>query len=132
MGVSTGDGCVTISDYDYIENSNLNRQFLFNYENINQPKSKVVCESIKNMNKEFKCKDYQLKVCKETETIFNDSFWKSQDFIISGVDEDKARMYLNDQCFKYNKILINVGTSGVRAKGDIVIPNNLSTFYLFK
>ena len=122
MGVSTGDGCVTISDYDFIENSNLNRQFLFNNENINQPKSKVACDSIKKMNKDFKCKDYQLKVSKETENVFNDSFWKSQDLIISGVDDDKARLYLNDQCFKYNKILINIGTSGVRAKGDIVIP----------
>ena len=123
MGVSTGEeGCVSLSDFDYIEISNLNRQFLFNNENINQSKSKVACETIKKMNKDFKCKDYQLKVCKETENIFCPSFWESQDIIISGVDDNKARMYLNDQCFKYNKILINIGTSGVKARGDIVIP----------
>ena len=123
MGVSTGkEGCVSLTDYDCIENSNLNRQFLFNNKNINQPKSKVACETIKKMNKNFNCKDYQLKICKETENIFNAQFWEGQNMIISGVDDNKARLYLNDQCFKYNKILLNIGTSGVRAKADVVIP----------
>ena len=32
MGVSTGnEGCVAVTDYDLIENSNLNRQFLFSF-----------------------------------------------------------------------------------------------------
>lgn len=123
MGVSTGnEGCVAVTDYDLIENSNLNRQFLFNNENINQPKSKVACEVIKMMNKDLNSKYYQLKICKETETVFNKNFWESQDFIISGVDDNRARLYLNDQCFKYNKILLNIGTSGVRCKVDIIIP----------
>jgi len=74
------------------------------------------------MNRKFNCKDYQLKICKETENIFNADFWERQDMIISGVDDNKARMYLNDQCFKYNKILLNIGTSGVRAKADVIIP----------
>ena len=123
MGVSTGkDGCISVTDYDCIENSNLNRQFLFNNRNINQPKSKVACETIRKMNAKINCKDYQLKICKETENIFNDYFWEKQDMIISGVDDNKARLYLNKQCFKYNKILLNIGTSGVRAKTDVVIP----------
>jgi len=123
MGVATGkDGCVSVTDYDCIENSNLNRQFLFNNKNINQQKSKVACETIKKMNENFNCKDYQLKICKETENIFNDNFWDNQDIIVSGVDDNKARKYLNDQCFKYNKILLNIGTSGVRAKADVIIP----------
>ncbi len=123
MGIATGkDGCVSITDYDCIENSNLNRQFLFNNKNINQPKSKIACETIKKMNPEFNCENYQLKICEETENVFNDTFWEKQDIIVSGVDDNKARMYLNNQCFKYNKILLNIGTSGVRAKADIVIP----------
>ena len=43
--------------------------------------------------------------------------------MISAVDSDESRKYLNDKCHKYNKILINIGTSGVEAKTDIVIPN---------
>ena len=123
MGVSTGnEGCISVTDYDHIEISNLNRQFLFNKENINQPKSKVACETIKKMNKNIKCKDYQFKICEETESIFNKDFWERQNLVVSGVDDDKARLYLNKQCFKYNKILLNIGTSGVRAKTDIIIP----------
>ena len=123
MGASTGkDGLLTITDYDNIENSNLNRQFLFNHKNINQSKSTIACKEIKKMNKNFNCKDLHKKVCKETENYFNKNFWENQDIIFSAVDNDDARTYLNDICFKYNKILMNAGTSGVRAKADIIIP----------
>ena len=44
-------------------------------------------------------------------------------YIISAIYSDEGRKYLNNKCHKYNKILINIGTSGVRAKTDIVIPN---------
>ena len=123
IGLSTDkDGLLTITDYDNIENSNLNRQFLFNRKNVNQSKSIVACESIKKMNKNINCTALHKKVCEETENYFNEKFWKNQDIIISAVDDDKARLYLNNKCFKYNKILLNVGTSGVRAKANIVIP----------
>jgi len=123
MGASTGkDGLLTITDYDNIENSNLNRQFLFNHKNVNQSKSTIACQAIKKINKNFKCKDLHKKVCKETENYFNKNFWDNQDIIFSAVDNDDARTYLNDICFKYNKILMNAGTSGVRARADIIIP----------
>ena len=123
MGVSTyKDGLLTITDYDNIENSNLNRQFLFNNENINEKKSTTACNAIKKFNKDFQCKDLHQKVCKETEAFFNEKFWTKQDIIISAVDNDDARVYLNNKCFKYNKLFLNAGTSGVRAKADIIIP----------
>ena len=124
MGISMIDqGLLTISDYDNIEISNLNRQFLFNNKNIGQSKSMVACNEIKKINNDLNCKGLIYKIGKETEYIFNEEFWKNQDIIISAVDSDEAREYLNDKCFKYNKLLLNIGTSGVRAKVDIVIPN---------
>ena len=123
IGVSTDkDGLLIITDYDNIENSNLNRQFLFNRKNVNQSKSIVACEAVKKMNNSFNCKALHKKVCEETENYFNEKFWKAQDIIISAVDDNKARSYLNNKCFKYDKILMNIGTSGVRAKAEIVIP----------
>lgn len=123
MGISTDkNGLLIITDYDNIENSNLNRQFLFNKKNVNESKSTVACEAIRKMNKNINCKDLHQKVCKESENYFDENFWKNQDIIISAVDNDDSRSYLNDKCFKYDKILMNVGTSGVRAKADIIIP----------
>jgi ubiquitin-activating enzyme E1 len=124
MGVSTSkNGLLTITDYDNIEISNLNRQFLFNNTNIGQSKSFIACKEIKKINNNFNCKGLHYKIGKEIENIFNEEFWKSQDIIISAIDSDEARKYLNDKCHKYNKILITIGTSGVRAKTDIIIPN---------
>ena len=131
MGVSTDkNSLLTITDYDNIENSNLNRQFLFNNQNINQSKSKIACKEIKKMNNEFNCKDLHLKVNKETENIFNKEFWANQNFIFSAVDNNLARKYLNEQCHKYNKILLNSGTSGIVAKADIIIPKLTYPLYV--
>lgn len=123
MGVSTEkEGPLELADYDKVENSNLNRQFLFNSENIYQFKSKIECDIIKKINKSFNCKDFHQKVSKEAENIFDKNFWERKDIIISTVDDDKARVYLNDQCLKFNKMLLNIGTSRVSPKTDIVIP----------
>ena len=123
MGVSTEkEGPLELTDYDKVENSNLNRQFLFNSEKIYQFKSKITCDIIKKMNKSFNCKDFHQKVSKEAENIFDKNFWERKDIIISTVDDDKARVYLNDQCLKFNKMLLNIGTSRIRSKVDIVIP----------
>ena len=123
MGVSTGNNSsLIVTDYDNIENSNLNRQFLFNNQNINQPKSKIACEEIRKMNREFNCKHLHQKVNKETENIFNKDFWENQNIIISAVDNNLARKYLNEKCHKYNKIFLNIGTSGITARADIIIP----------
>ena len=123
LGISTEENSLlTVTDYDNIEISNLNRQFLFNNKNIGQSKSIIACNETKKMNNDIRCCGKNYKICKETENIFNEAFWKSQNIIISAVDSDETREYLNQKCFKYDKILINSGTSGVRGKANIIIP----------
>lgn len=70
----------------------------------------------------FKCRGIINKIGKETEIIFNEYFWTNQDLIISAEDNVEARDYLNSKFHKFNKILMNLGTSGVRAKAEIIIP----------
>lgn len=48
----------------------------------------------------------------ETENIFDETFWNFQNYIINGVDNLEARIYLSNQCFLYTKILIDSGTLG--------------------
>ena len=52
---------ITITDHDHIEKSNLNRQFLFHKQHLNQPKSTVAAQSARDMNKELKIESYTLK-----------------------------------------------------------------------
>ena len=42
--------------------------------------------SIKEMNPNFNGEGFKEKLCSETETFFDEDFWKKQNFIIYAVD----------------------------------------------
>ena len=129
MGVATKkeinveNNIVSVTDNDNIETSNLNRQFLFRNIDIGKSKSEIACVKIKKMNDDFQCCSYQQKVCKESENIFNQKFWIKQNLIILAVDNNEARRYINSQCIKYEKVLINSGTLGTEGKTELIIPH---------
>ena len=123
MGVSTKNNCkVTVTDNDCIENSNLNRQFLFRKEHVGKSKSLIACEQVKKINPEFNCESLQIEVREETEYLFGENFYKKQEFVLIAVDNVKARKYINNQCI-FNRIkLIECGTLGENASSQLIIP----------
>lgn len=126
MGISTSkskNSMVTITDNDCIEESNLNRQFLFRMKDIGLSKSEIASNYVKNVNKDFNCISLKGRVGEETENIFNENFWKKQNFIINAVDNVEARIYINQKCMQFGKILINSGTNGTKANSQVIIPN---------
>ena len=123
MGVSTdNDANTIITDNDLIEISNLNRQFLFHKKDIRKPKSKIAVEQAKLINKDFNCKNLELLVNEETENFFNEKFWKKNDFILTAVDNKNARKYIDNQCTKYTKTLIDTGTLGTGGSCQVFVP----------
>ena len=125
MGISTDKKKkykVTVTDNDNIIESNLNRQFLFRNENIGDSKSKVACKNVLKINPSFNCIDKQARIGPENENIFNDKFWKKQNFIINAVDNIEARKYIANKSKLYEKILIDSGTNGVKANSQVIIP----------
>ena len=125
MGISCKNGVITVTDNDNIALSNLNRQFLFNINDVKENKSKSYCvrrEAMK-INKKMKIKDYQLLINEETRNIFDDDFMENQNVIISAVDNVDARKYIDNLCTFYNKILLDSGTEGTKANSDIYYPN---------
>ena len=125
MGISCNIGKITVTDNDNIALSNLNRQFLFNINDVKENKSKSYCvkrEAMK-INKDMKIKDYQLLINEETRNIFDDDFMEKQNVIISAVDNIQARKYIDNLCTFYNKILLDSGTEGTKANSDIYYPN---------
>ena len=132
MGISTSrKSKFTITDYDLIEISNLTRQFLFQSEHIGLEKSKVARDSIIEMNNDFNCESYSIKIGYESEDIFGDEFFEKQDFLISAVDSDEARKYLDNKSIQFNKIFINSGTLGPVSKYDLIIPNLTCCYHDF-
>ena len=123
MGVATENNCkVTVTDNDCIENSNLNRQFLFRKEHVGKSKSLIACEQVKKINPEFNCESLQIEVREETEDLFNENFYKKQDFVLIAVDNVKARNYINNQCTFHRIKLIECGTLGENASSQLIIP----------
>ena len=114
---------VTVTDNDNIIESNLNRQFLFRKEDIGKSKSKMAINSVLKINPSFNCQDLQARIGPENERIFNANFWKKQTFIINAVDNVEARKYIANRSQLYNKILIDSGTTGVKANSQVIIPN---------
>ena len=128
MGISNKEGVLTITDFDKIEISNLNRQFLFRENNINQYKSEVAGNYIKQMNDSINIFAYKNYVGIETENIFTDQFWDEQDIIFNAVDNVKARFYLNDKVCIHQKYHFDAGTLGVNSSCGFYMKNLSSTY----
>ena len=129
MGISINNKSVTIiTDNDLIETSNLNRQFLFRNKDIGKPKSKIASEQAKIMNRKFNCKYLEMYVNKDTEEFFNEKFWQNQNFIFTAVDSKTARKYIDNQCTKYSKHLIDTGTLGTSASCQVIVPFKTSCY----
>ena len=123
MGIGTNKNkIISVTDNDSIELSNLNRQFLFRNSDIGKSKSLVACRESKIINKELNLKYYNLKLDFENENIFNDSFWEEQDLIISAVDNESARSYIDNWCTFFNKKFLDCGTMGTEASSFVFFP----------
>ncbi|CAJ1403332.1 unnamed protein product [Effrenium voratum] len=127
-GVCCGpDGLLTVTDADRIELSNLTRQFLFREHNVGQPKSKAATAMAQVMNPGMKVRALEMFVGPKTEDSFNDDFWLSLDGICNALDNMEARFYVDDQCIKYEKPLLESGTMGPAGNVDPVVPFKTQT-----
>ena len=128
MGISSKEGNITLTDFDKIELSNLNRQFLFRENNIGQFKSEVAKYYTKIMNNSININSYSKLVSPETENTFTDSFWDKQDIIFNAVDNVKARFYINDKVTLHQKYHVDAGTLGVDSSSCFYLKNLSSTY----
>jgi ubiquitin-activating enzyme E1 len=129
MGVSTsGNGCLTVTDDDTIEKSNLSRQFLFRDWNIGQAKSSVAAAAAIAINPEFKVKALQNRVSPDTEDVFDDAFWEDLDVVVNALDNVNARLYVDSRCVYFQKALLESGTLGTKCNTQMVIPNQTENY----
>lgn len=133
MGIScknknNKNGILTIADFDKIELSNLNRQFLFREKNIGQFKSQVSKYFAHKMNNSININAYNNIVSPETENIFSDDFWDIQNIIFNAVDNIKARMYINEKVTIHQKYHVDAGTEGVNSSSCFFLKNVSSTY----
>jgi ubiquitin-activating enzyme E1 len=128
---SMGIKNIIVTDMDNIEKSNLSRQFLFSDKDLNKSKSVIASNKINEMynDKNIKITPYELKLCKETETTFNSTFYHNNvDIILNALDNIEARKYVDQQSIKYSKPLIDSGTMGTKGNVQVILPFITDTY----
>ncbi|KAJ8936851.1 hypothetical protein NQ318_012812 [Aromia moschata] len=121
MGLGT-DGRIFVTDMDLIEKSNLNRQFLFRPQNVQQPKSATAAKAIAKMNPEINITAHENRVGPETENVYDDDFFENLDGVANALDNVDARIYMDRRCVYYRKPLLESGTLGTKGNTQVVIP----------
>uniref|UniRef100_A0A5K3EGL9 UBA_e1_C domain-containing protein n=2 Tax=Mesocestoides corti TaxID=53468 RepID=A0A5K3EGL9_MESCO len=129
---NSGEPCVTVTDMDYIEKSNLNRQFLFRPEHVGLAKSTVAAQSVRQINPALKVNALVSKLGPETEqTVFTDAFLQAAasgddkanlPIVLAALDNIEARNYLDARCVANRLAMFESGTQGTKGHTQVVFP----------
>lgn len=125
-----GVGEVTVTDDDAIEQSNLNRQFLFRDSDIGKLKSEVACSRVsrtlrsttRGQEKSTKFTALRYRVQQSTEHVFTDDFYRSQSLVLNALDNVPARLYVDSRCVATRVPMIDSGTLGTQGHVQVVVP----------
>ena len=104
---ASGIGSIGIVDPDKVELSNLNRQILFNNNDLNKYKVIQAKAKVKKIYKDIKIKAFRLRLSSKNIK----SVLKSYEIICDGTDNYETRYLINDFCKKNKKILISAAIS---------------------
>jgi ubiquitin-activating enzyme E1 len=114
---------ITLTDNDNIEKSNLSRQLLFNDNDIGKSKSMCAGTVIRNVNNDCNVNIYENRIEKKTENIFDNEFHSSIDIYLNALDNVDARKYMDTMAVKYEKPIIDSGTTGAQGNIGVIIPH---------
>ncbi|XP_069000953.1 ubiquitin-like modifier-activating enzyme 1 [Embiotoca jacksoni] len=124
IGLGAGEeGHITVTDMDFIERSNLNRQFLFRSPDIGKPKSEVAAKAVREMNPHVKITAHQNRLDADSEGVYDYNFFKDLDGVAAALDNVEARVYLDGRCVQYQKALLEAGTLGSKGHTLVVVPH---------
>ncbi len=120
---AAGVGTIGIVDFDRVELSNLQRQILFNMEDIGKLKAESAAAKISALNPEIQVHVYSFKITNQNALDIIVEY----DIVIDGSDDFATRYLVNDACVLLNKSLVYGAV--LRFEGQIGVFNvsNLST-----
>ena len=104
---SLGIGKIGVIDKDKVELSNLNRQIIFNTNDINKSKSTAAISKLKVINPNISLKSFNKEITNKNIKKIAQSY----NIIVDGSDNFKTRFLINDYCFKSKKILVSGAVS---------------------
>lgn len=120
-----GIGKIILADFDSVELSNLNRQFLHHEKDVGREKIKSAEEKLLSLNPEIKIETIRERITEENA----DSVVPSCDLIIDALDNFDARHVLNRLAVERNIPLVHGAVSGYRGQVTTVIPGKTPCLY---
>ena len=113
-----GIGNLIIDDCDRIEVSNLNRQMLFRQKDVGHYKAEVAKTRLEEMNPLIRIRAFTDKIQDISSRII-----QAADIVVSGLDLWEPRLYLNGECVRLKKPLIDGGIRGYVGRVRHVVPH---------
>lgn len=116
-----GAGRLRIVDRDFVELSNLQRQFLFDEQDVEQclPKAVAAANKLKKINSEIAIEPLTVDVSpRNIEKIIKES-----DIVLEGTNNLETRFLINDACLKNNLPWIYAAALGSTAACMTIIPH---------
>ncbi len=105
---AAGIGQLTLVDFDTIEQTNLNRQFLYTFKDIGKNKAKTLAKKINAIYPDCEILAKKVKISKKNiEKII-----EKPDIILLCVDNQETRLLVNNYALKHNIPLIDGGVDG--------------------
>lgn len=115
-----GIGSITLIDFDVVNISNLNRQFLYNENDIGKTKIEVATKYLKTLNKNIDIRGINEKITSENA----ESILKDYDLIIDCLDNFKTRYIINRYAWKLKTPVFHAGVSNFFGQITIIIPDS--------
>nr|MDO8099298.1 ThiF family adenylyltransferase [Candidatus Njordarchaeota archaeon] len=112
-----GVGEIVLVDFDTIEISNLNRQFLFREQDVGKPKVDVASRRLSEFNSAVKIPIYNSDI-----RVVPREVYASCNVIVDSLDTFEDRRWLNSICVDTKKPLVHGGMYGWFGNVQIVIP----------
>jgi len=116
---AAGIGKIGIVDFDRVEESNLQRQVLFQTKDIGRLKATVSSEKIQALNPYIQTAVFNIPLSVENAA----DIFEGYDLVVDGTDNFPTRYLVNDACVLLNKV--NIYGSIFRFEGQVSVFNYL-------
>jgi sulfur-carrier protein adenylyltransferase/sulfurtransferase len=112
---AAGVGRIGLVDFDSVDLTNLQRQILFDTNDIGRPKIEAATNRLRNLNPEIQIDNFETRLTSENAL----DILKDYDIVVDGTDNFPTRYLVNDACVILGKP--NVYGSIFRFEGQITI-----------
>src|ERR1700728_2369155 len=113
-----GIGNLGVLDFDRVDESNLQRQVLYDTAGIGMPKAELARMRLAALNPELQVQAHQTELCAGNVQAIFDNY----DIIVDGSDRIATRYLVNDACVIYGKSLVSAAIHRFEGQAMTYVP----------